>query len=88
MAIKEEPITTTAIKEMLKAVINDDIKITISRDEFIPRSARICIEGKNNKYTQMLNHLDLGLTPVMVEHISMLITNTLQELIKKERQMK
>lgn len=88
MAIKEESITTTAIKEMLKAVISDDIKITISRDEFVSGTAKICFEGKNNKYTHMVNHLDLGLAPGMVEHVSILITNTLQELIKKEREGK
>lgn len=88
MAIKEEPITTTAIKKMLKAVINDDIKITISRDEIISGTARICFVGKNNKYTHMVNHLDLGLAPGMVEYVSILITNTLREFIKKEREIK
>lgn len=80
-----EPITTTAIKEMLNAVISDDIKITIQRDEFISGTARIRLEGKNNRYEQLVNHLDLGFAPGLVDHVSLLIIKTLQDLINKER---
>lgn len=80
-----EPITTTAIKEMLNAVISDDIKITIRRDEIISSSARISLEGKHSRYEQLVNHLDLGLAAGLVEHVSLLIIKTLQDLINKER---
>ncbi len=75
----------TAIKEMLRAVISDDIKITISRDEIVSGTAKIHFAGKNYRFTHLINHLDLGYQPGLEEHVSLLIIRTLQEVIEKER---
>lgn len=76
------------IKAMLKAAIDDDIKITIIRDDCFPGTVRIAFEGKNHGYSTLVNHLDIDFSLATVTHVSEIITSRLQSLVQKERMVK